>query len=281
MVAPAVSHNNLPSITRSAPPTLTPNPPITAPPPALRNGPRLTAQQAVHTTGKDEHEATLLADGVNDDQTKAGLNVRNRPAPAPDDVGPDPFASFPATAIRPGPPVLSQSTPVPSRRPNDYQPRSAPPLVVERSVSSPSVPELPATSETSPTLGAMSSTSAQLQPVQGSSNKTVFAILGVGVALILTLIGLGIAFRPPSRGLLLIDVPDSATNVKVSINGKELLEADGSAIKDWPQVREVPAGKVSVMIKAQGYETLTEVVDVKEGNEYTSLKSQPKKKTQQ
>ena len=38
------------------------------------------------------------------------------------------------------------------------------------------------------------------------------------------------------------------------------------------------AGKHTVMLKMPGYETLTETVDVKEGNEPTTLKNTPKKK---
>ncbi len=285
MVAPAVSHQGLPPLTRPPPPVLSTTPPITAPPPPLRPGVRLTAQQAVHTAGKDEHEATLLADGMRDDSTTnpgpQELNVRNRPAPLPEEVGPDPFASFPPTAVRPIPPVLA--TPAPQRRvlaPTTQQPpsRMAPPMMIEGTGSSnPSLPELPATSQTSPTLGTIGNqTSAQLQPV-GGSNKVLFAILGVGAALIITVVALAFAFRPPAHGLLLIDVPSGASNVRVSVNGKDLLE-DGKPVKDFPQLREVDVGKTTVMIKAQGFETLTETVDVKEGNVPTTLKATLKKK---
>ncbi|MBE2251598.1 MAG: protein kinase [Myxococcus sp.] len=307
MAPPSVapSQMNLPPVVRAPPPTLGPAP--SAPRP-VTNLPRLTAAQAVHTVGKEEHEATLMADGLSDDSTNPGqdstraLNIRNRPelpdpatdpgrqAPArgmvPHMAGPDAMTQGIGQMARPGPPVLSNDAnglPPNARRPGPapapFTPRMAAPNLVEH--SSPSLPAVPSVGDTSPGLAAYQSTgstNAQLQPVD-SSNKTVFAILGVGAVVVATLIGLAIAFRPAPRGLLLIEVPSGSTGTaRVSLDGKDLTEPDGSPIKDWPQVREVSAGKHNVMMKVQGYETLSETVDVKEGNEPTLLKNVPKKK---
>jgi hypothetical protein len=210
--------------------------------------PRLTAQQAVHTVGKEEHEATVLADGAADDQTNPGqdstraLNVRNRAefdpstdpgVPAlgrgmvPTMVGPDAMTQAEmATMNRPGPPVLATQD---GRRPTQGQvpmpQRMAPPMMVaDAGLSSPDVRP---TGDTSPQLQAYApngTTNAQLQPVaSGSSNKTLFAIVGVGLVLVLSLIGLGVALKPPAKGLLIIELPEAAAGkARVNLNGKPL-----------------------------------------------------------
>jgi hypothetical protein len=306
MAPPSVapSQMNLPPIVRPPPPTLAPQ----APPqrtPSLGALPRLTAQQAVHTVGKEEHEATVLADGATDDTTNPGeLSVRNRgevdPAtdpgrPAmqrgmvPHMTGPDAMTQGVGgpPMLRPGPPVLGNDGLPPNARrpgPGGMPQRMAPPMMVEgTSSSSVSLNGIEPTGDTSPQLAAYTpntNTSAQLQPVaSGGSNKTVIAILAVGAVVVATLIGLAVVFRPAPKGLLLIEVPSGASGqIRVSVDGKDLTEANGQPITDWPQVREVAAGKHTVMVKVPGYETLTEIVEVKEGNEPTSLKNTPKKK---
>jgi hypothetical protein len=188
-----------------------------------------------------------------------------------------------ATMNRPGPPVLATQD---GRRPTQGQvpmpQRMAPPMMVaDAGLSS---PDLRPTGDTSPQLQAYApngTTNAQLQPVaSGSSNKTLFAIVGVGLVLVLSLIGLGVALKPPAKGLLIIELPEAAAGkARVNLNGKPLTEPDGSPLKDWPQILEVPAGKNTVMIVVPGFETLTETVDVKEGNEYTPLSKKLKKKS--
>ena len=304
MAPPAVapSSMNLPPVVR-APPTL--GPAVSAPRPS---SPRLTAQQAVQNVGKPEHEATVMADGLSDDSTNPGrdstraLDMRNRPDDAatdpgrngvrgmvPNTVGPEALTQGIGQVQRPGPPVLSMDAnglpPNARRMPANTMPppRMAPPMIVDNPIgSSQSFPSLEPTGDTSPGLAAYQSptgTNTQLKAAGESSNKTVFAILGVGAIVVVTLVGLAVAFRPASKGLLLIEVPAGVVGqARVSLDGKDLTEADGSPIKDWPQVREVGAGKHTVMLKMPGYETLTETVDVKEGNEPTTLKNSPKKK---
>ncbi len=308
-VAPAQSQMGLPQIVRQVPPTLAPPPPP-ARSPSL---PRLTAAQAMHTVGKEEHEQTVLADGLSDDATNPGqdstkaIDVRNRPEadPAtdpgrpvlhrggmvPNMAGGDAMTQMGAGMSRPGPPVLmNDGLPPNARRPTNgnqpLPPRMAAPMMVESSgVSNPSIPALQSSGDTSPQLAVYnpSPSSAALPQVGGgSSNKTAFAILGAGVLVVATLIGLAVAFKPGPKGLLIIDVPSGASGtIRVSIDGKDLTEGDGTPIKDWPQVREVPAGKHMVMLKIPGYETLTETVVVTEGNEPSPLKGTPKKKSAQ
>jgi hypothetical protein len=253
----------------------------------------------------------VLADGLSDDATNPGqdstkaIDVRHRPEadPAtdpgrpvlqrggmvPNMGGPDAMTQMGAGMARPGPPVLMNDglPPNAARRPTNggqLPSRMAAPMMVEGSgVSNPSIPALQPNSDTSPQLAAYNpspSSAALPQAGGGSSNKTAFAILGAGVLVVVTLIGLAVAFKPGPKGLLIIDVPSGASGaIRVSIDGKDLTEGDGSPIKDWPQVREVPAGKHMVMLKIPGYETLTETVVVTEGNEPSQLKGLPKKKS--
>ncbi len=310
-VAPAQSAQALPQIVRPLPPTLSPVPPPGRSP-SLPNMPKLSAAAPAATVGKAEHESTVLADGGFDDQTNPGndstraLNVRNRPDLAesatdpgrsaargmvPNLSGPEPMTQgvgSPMMATRPGPPVLmndANGLPLNAlRRPTNgnmpLPPRMAPPMMVE-----PQTGNVPAysTGDTSPQLAALqvSQAKAQVPRAQGGSNKTVLAIAAVGIVVVLTLIGVAVAFKPKPRGLLFIDLPPAvAGKARVNINGAELLEPDGTPIRDWPQVREVPAGGTKVMVTAPGYEVLTETVEVKEGNEYSTLKGALKKKSE-
>ncbi len=94
----------------------------------------------------------------------------------------------------------------------------------------------------------------------------------LGGLLAAVLLGLWLFGGPPA-GLLLVDLPlEAAKNVRININGEEL------KVAAWPLLRKEPAGKVTVMVVADGYETLLETVDVKPGNEYTQLKSKLVKK---
>jgi eukaryotic-like serine/threonine-protein kinase len=302
-----------------APPTIAPSstnvvpdvrvPPVVRPAtsaPRSGNLPRLTAQQPVHAVGKEDHDATVTVDGMNEDSTRPGqastraLTVRNRPQDSETDPGPGEARGEPADlgpesktqAIGPAVPAPELAAPVlatPQTEANELPPNALrlPPNAFSPRMAAPMIgANTPALASSSPTvepIGNMaprleSASKSELQLI-ASSNKTVIAILGVGAVVVATLIGLAVAFRPAPKGLLLIEVPAEVSGqVRVSLDGKDLFEADGSPIRDWPQVREVRAGKHTVMMKLPGYETLTETVDVKEGNEPTTLKNVPKKK---
>ncbi len=300
----APSQQGLPPIVRPPPPTLaTGRAPVPSAPPAPVRSPslpRLSVQQAVQTVGKQEHETTVLADGSSDDQTNPGqdstraLNVRNRPeydmstdpGVPPVNRGLVPTMGPDATTqgdlkpiVRPGPPVLTVTE---GRRSTVNQvplpPRMAPPMIVND--SAPSLTAIPPVADTASQLQAVAGVGgAKGAAGRGGSNKTLAAIIGVGLVLVLTLVGLGFALKPATKGLLIIELPEGAAGkARVNLNGKDLVEPDGSPIKDWPQIREVPAGKNTVMIVVPGYETFTDIVDVKEGNEYTPLTKKLKKK---
>lgn len=93
-------------------------------------------------------------------------------------------------------------------------------------------------------------------------------VAGAVGALLTLLLALWV-FSPEETGLLLVDLPPEvvANGVRINVNGEELKPTS------WPLLLKEPAGKTTVMIVANGYETLLETVEVKPGNEYTQLKS--------
>jgi hypothetical protein len=70
-----------------------------------------------------------------------------------------------------------------------------------------------------------------------------------------------------------------STRGMVGQNQSAVTDEQGNPIQEWPQIRTVPVGKVSVMLKAPGYEPLVETLDIREGNEPAQLKGELKKKT--
>jgi len=116
-------------------------------------------------------------------------------------------------------------------------------------------------------------------PALSGSNKTRFlAIGGVVLALLLATVGV-VSLRGGARGLLYIEIPSDATaGVQVNINGTPIKEEDDTQLKPGPHLVPVAAGTLTVMVVADGYETVIETVEVKEGNEYTRLITKMKKK---
>ena len=85
--------------------------------------------------------------------------------------------------------------------------------------------------------------------------------------------------RGAPKGLLMVDIPAGLEGkVRLNVNGKELLEDDGTPLKSWPQIREVPSGAATIMLKADGFETLVETVQIQPGNEVTQLTKALKKR---
>jgi hypothetical protein len=121
-------------------------------------------------------------------------------------------------------------------------------------------------------------TSQQLQPVSGSSNKLLIAMTSIVVVLVLAL-GAAVFFRPVAKGHVIVSVPnDVKGKAEVQIDGEVVTERDGSPLQKWPAVLPVKPGRVTVRVSAPGYDTLLEIVDVKEG-EPIELTKQWKKST--
>ena len=112
----------------------------------------------------------------------------------------------------------------------------------------------------------------------GSGRGKYFAAGGVVLALML-IVGAVFALKGGTKGLLYVEIPSDATaGVTVNINGKEIRGEDGVQLKPGPHLVPVASGKLTVMVVADGYETVIETVDVKEGNEYTRLITKMTKK---
>ena len=269
----------LPPMVRPMPPTLAPaasTPPVVRSP-SLTSMPRLTAVAPMLTNGKEEHESTMMADGMggspfDEPATNPGnsqprnLNIRNR-APEPPPVSD--VATDPGRPAMPGPPVMQPAEP---RRVTRNMPPAPPPPMIS--------------SDTSPTLSAVnyqSQVSLQHVPppppagVSAGNTKLIIA-LAANVALLVGVVGV-VLLKPSATGLLMVNVPDAvSTTATLNINGKAVTDETGNPIKEWPQIRSLPVGKVTVMLKAPGYETLVETVEVREGNEPVQLKGELKKK---
>ena len=262
----------LPPMVRPGPPTLQAagSPPaVAARSPSLTSMPRLTAVAPMLTNGKEEHEATMMSDGMGGSPfdepattpsaqgMRGGPNLRNRAGPVVSEVATDP--GRPALA----PPVMHQAEP--RRNTRNLPPVPQPPVL---------------TSESSPTLSGVGYQSQRgMQTVQPPANtRLIIALAAIVALLIVGVVGV-VLLKPAATGLLMISVPDAvAATATLNIDGKPVLDDQGSPIREWPQMRAVPVGKHMVMLKAPGYETLTELVEVREGNEPAQLKSELKKK---
>jgi hypothetical protein len=254
--------------------------------------PRLTAVAPMLTNGKEEHEATMMAEGmgsggspfdepatnpgqqaVRPDATRA-LNIRNPRPAVVSEVATDPGRP----AMQPGPPVISALSDQPPRRITRNLPTAPPP---------PPVLNVSSTSESSPTLSGVgfqqsSQALTQVPPQQaapsGGNTKLIIALAAIVAFLIVGVVGV-IMLKPAATGLLMVNVPDAvAATATLNINGKPVLDEAGQPIREWPQIRQLPVGKVTVMLKAPGYETLVETIEVREGNEPAQLKGELKKK---
>ncbi len=284
----AATATGLPPVVRPMPPTLTPSGAPVTRPPSLTSMPRLTAVAPMLTNGKEEHESTVLADGIggggppfDDPATNPGnqpqqrpdptraFNIRNRQGNVAEELATDPGRPSVAPPVR-QPPVV---TAVPERRNTRGLAAVAPP-----------------SNDTSPTLAGVSSqarvaqpasTQADLAPLAAASNgnmKLIVVLVGIIAVLIIAVVAV-MAFKPPATGLVMINVPDGAAkSVTLNINGKVITDENGKPITEWPQIRAVPVGKVTVMLKSPGYEALVETLDVREGNEPAQLKNELKKK---
>lgn len=290
----------LPPIVRPVPPTLAPaakpsspapsksTPPVGRPP-SLTSMPRLTAVAPMLTNGKEEHEATMLADSsgnfdeppTNPGAPSAGrnLNIRNKAPSAPIPEPPVDVATDPGRpAVMPGPPVVGPPVLTSDGR---RQTRQGMP------VAPPPPPVM--SSDTSPTLNAVGYSQAQLQSVQSmqgmapvpakqSNTKLILALAGI-VAFLVVGVAAVVFLKPAPQGLLMVNVPDAAAaTATLNINGKAVLNEQGQPVHEWPHIQPVPVGQVTVMIKAPGYEPLVETVTVAEGNVPAQLKGELKKK---
>ena len=239
-----------PAVRPSVPPTLGAVP-TSSPsrPPSLTSIPRLTAVAPMLTNGKEEHDSTVLADAA---------------GPQFDDSGTSPGADS-NEATR----AFNIRTRVPEESTTDPERpavRSPTPMTT--------VPERKMTRNVPmPVPLAVAPTGQNLPPVAAPNNNgLIIALAAVVAALIIGVVAVFV-LKPAATGLVMVSVPDGAEKTaKLSINGESV------PVGEWPAISKVPVGKATVKVSAEGYETLVEVVDVKEGNEATELAKKLKKR---
>ncbi len=266
----------LPPMVRPVPPTL--SQPVTRPP-SLTSMPRLTAVAPMLTNGKEEHEATMMAEGMGalvfdepatnpggqaarPDATRA-LNVRNRPAVVSE------------VATDPGRPALAAQPVMIAQEPRRPPTRNVPVVPPPPMLSDESSPTLSGVANTYP-----SQTIASVPPVVPATNTRLIIALAAIVAFLIVGVVAVVLLKPAATGLLMINVPDAVfTTATLNIDSRPVLDDQGNPLKEWPQMRSLSVGKHAVMLKAPGYETLVETVEVREGNEPAQLKGELKKKS--
>lgn len=249
--------------------------------------PRLTAVAPLLTSGASDNESTVLA-------TEGGVPLKPTPIlgdlggarkERPDSLDRESLASEAATD--PGRPLdrgdaasSSPSTSVePRRLGRSTGPPSAPVLTPVAADSSPPalapaptpLPEdRPATSTR--ILPGLASISSQITQVGQGNANLIIALAAIVALLIVGIVGV-VLLKPSPTGLLMIEVPEEiAKQVVVQINGKI------EPVTEFPDIRPVPAGKVTVRLSAPNYETLVETVEVREGGVPATLTSQLRKK---
>ncbi|MFT3706221.1 MAG: protein kinase [Archangium sp.] len=285
----------LPPIVRPVPPTLSPSSPSGirgAPagrPPSLTSMPRLTAVAPMLTNGKEEHESTVLADGpsalspFDEPATNPGqnpparnLNIRNRAAQNEE------FATDPGRpAVPPPPPPVMSPYDQPRKITRGGMP-AAPPPVMSPSDTSPTLSAVQqAQSGTNPSYQQLP-TAVQAPPVN-NNNKLIIALAAIVAVLIIGVVAV-VLLKPPAQGLVMISVPDgAAATATLQINGTDVQipttkDENGKTVKEWPYIKTVAVGKVTVVLRAPGYEPLIETIEVREGGEPAQLKKELKKK---
>ena len=246
--------NGLPSIARSVPPTigpasLQPLPPVESGPVSLP--PKLTAAPVL-ANERDEHQATIVVGpGRPPDSDEEIITDSKNPTGLPDQVLRSPPRSAPRQPS--GPRRQSRLvSPAPPRVLGDSQPLPTP-------------------------LANRAPSQAQLGAPPG--NTRLLIALGGIVALLVVGLVAAVLLRPPPTGLVIINVPEEVRGqVQVELNGEPVREKGGGPLKDWPQVRSVRVGKATVRLTAPGYESVFEIVEVRE-SEPAELKKELKRST--
>jgi hypothetical protein len=106
-----------------------------------------------------------------------------------------------------------------------------------------------------------------IEPVTVPTKKETASSGGIGklllvlmVAIVLVLgaaVGTLVFLKAEPKGLLVIEVPDTAQVTDLNING------DAVTDRNFPLLQKVPVGNVTVLIKAKGYKPVMETLAVK------------------
>jgi eukaryotic-like serine/threonine-protein kinase len=109
-------------------------------------------------------------------------------------------------------------------------------------------------------------------PEDASRRLLMIAIAVVGVIVLGIWTYVFMSHRETTGILYLDPGAEVGGKARVEFNGKPILEADGSPIKDFPTIREVSAGTGTLLISAPGYKPVLETIEIKPGHEYSAHK---------
>jgi hypothetical protein len=175
----------------------------------------------------------------------------------------------PALRNRPGGRSNPLMTPMPATTPPSPEPKS---LSESRNGPQPSVLQQRrrrSSTGSQPGNGPSASPGSQrsIEPVTGPAKKETGSSGGIGkllvvlmVAIVLVLgaaVGTLVFLKAEPKGLLVIEVPDTAQVTDLNING------DVVTNRNFPLLQKVPVGNVTVLIKAKGYKPVMETLAVK------------------
>ncbi len=231
---------------KAGPPVLSPSAPANGPAKrgsSLTNMPKLTAAAPMLSNAAEEDGgATVLVD---------------RSAVFTDD------ASDPTTGTVPEPQSDTKAAlattigPVPKEEPSG-------------TISSPTLPT--AAEERRPSRPIRTEPAQPAMPAMlfAGRGKLIGVGLGAGALVAAIVVAALLLFREPPSGLVLIELPSGVgKNVKVNINGELKPPPDG---EPPTLLTKVPVGKAVVMIVADGFETFTQQIDIREGSDVSHLK---------
>ncbi|RJS25779.1 protein kinase [Corallococcus sp. H22C18031201] len=230
-----------------------------------------------------ESEATLAGNGDDDENEDKTGKTSVIPPPAP---------------LPPSPPRLTQAPPrssltnVPTLAPVDAPPRAGrggdelprivrpespseairiPPHIARQAASPPRFPPPPRIEEDDPS----ERTTAQVDAIPGSPRKSLDKRLvfgGAALGVLLLLVAVGFAMRPgaPVQGYVMVELKttDAKEKAQVSINAQpgEKFPSNGFVLK------QVAAGQALIVVSADGFDTVTQTVQVAEGASPTQVK---------
>ncbi|WNZ60430.1 protein kinase [Myxococcus sp. MxC21-1] len=189
------------------------------------------------------------------------------PTLSPSDAPPPASGSTPRTSRSGGLPRMTRDVQVPDASQAAARPLSPPAPVAQPAPVAPAYDDEDDGDAPERTTGATPTVGGRA-PIP---RKVLFGGIGGVAVLVLALIGWAVS--GPGVGYVLVDlqgVPSEVRNrVQVRLDTQLVPLEGGSATL----LREVPAGKVMVVVSAEGYNTFTKTVEVAEGKDVTPVQA--------
>ncbi len=233
----------------------TPTPPgVSARKKGSNSGPRLTAVAPMLSNEHSSGDSTVLAQhgGASSQELATNPGRSGAPPPSGDQSSSDP--NWPEVMVAesdtdPGRPLATTYVSTPKEPLSALGPS---PLVLGEDLP-PTHASVTAEREPSSTL---------------DGNRRLIVALAAVVAFLIVGLAAVVMLKPPPTGLLLIEGPeDLAGQVKLQIQGVVFPEP----IKEFPDLRSVRAGSVTLKMTRDGYKPFLKTVDVREGGAPTTV----------